>query len=89
MLEKLDNKVQKNKVGILHYIMHQNELKMNERSRHKTRNSKTIRKREKLLGIRFGNDFLNTTQKHRQQKQKETMGLHQTEKLLSIKRNNQ
>ena len=44
---------------------------------------------EKLLDIRFGNDFLNTTQKHRQQKQKETMGLHQTEKLLSIKRNNQ
>ena len=47
MLEKLDNKVQKNKVGILYYIMHQNELKMNERSRHKTWNSKTIRKQGK------------------------------------------
>ena len=44
---------------------------------------------EKLHELRFGNDFMDITPKAQKQKQNRNTGVHQTQKLVHIKGNNQ
>lgn len=60
----MDIHLQTNEVGPLPYTMHKNELKGNEKSKHKSQTINVVEEnREKLLEIGFANDFLDMAPK--------------------------